>query len=198
MDPQVLSNLRARVESLGVLSSHAVKPSKLKTYRRATLRFCDWLEENEHNGVFPRDVDMLMVEYVEALYEENPKRGSHQEGLNELSGVEFFDASLRHTLLRARQALAGWDRMVPGTSQPPLPSDVLAAFCAFHLDSGLPDVSLALALAHHGYLRAREVLSLRACDFAFPGDVRLSDRSRDTQAGCMVLEAKTGKHEFFL
>lgn len=73
---------------------------------------------------------------------------------------------------------------------------ILAAVCAFYVERARPDLALAFSLAHHGYLRALEVLSLRAFEVAFTGDVRLGDGHDSARAGCVVKDAKTGRYQF--
>lgn len=89
----------------------------------------------------------------------------------------------------------GWDKTVPFKSPSPLSITAVNALSALLVSIGDILTSLAINLLFHGFLRSKEVCSLRANDICFANNARLSDFLAN-RAVYVVTDAKTGKIQF--
>jgi hypothetical protein len=127
------------------------------------------------------------------LFAASDLRGYRQKFINTEFGIEFMVPSFKEHLFCARQAISGWDRIVPASSTPPASHAVLSALVCWLLDTGQSGMGLALYVSFFGYLRARETLNLRRSDVVLPG----TRACRRRENACLLIrEAKKGKNQF--
>ena len=113
--------LRNELGAINFLRKAKKKENTVRDYKRATLCFAHWLEEQYPYCKPVTELDRRLAEYGCQLLTANPKRGQHQKFLCTLYSIEFFMPENSHQLQCAWQASHGWTRQQPPKSPPPLP-----------------------------------------------------------------------------
>lgn len=179
------------------LSFLRVNKSTLLTYRKAVdefLAFCSGRKLAAHSR---RRVDDHLADFGNALYRDNSRRGQRQLFINAVMGVELLDPHLKGHLLRSRAVYAGWDKVAPGSSPPPIPVGLLAVLIFYIRGTGNRCAGLGILLAFHALLRIQELLRLTWADVLLPGDCRLPHSCRQGRSGGVLIRiAKTGVLQF--
>lgn len=96
----VHSELRRRVDSLGILPRAALKAGTVKAYTEAVEAFHEWAHTFFPAAVYPADLNTVLLQHITCMYDENPRRGARHRAVNTLRGVEYFDARLARSLQR--------------------------------------------------------------------------------------------------
>ncbi len=154
---------------MSFLRKASVKQETYDRYVKAYKRFYVWLGSAE---VRLEDLDELLVQYFEEVYEENEGAGK-SIGKMALAALIFFVPKCKLRLSSARQALKGWDRLTPSEAYPPLDrrSNLLIAYWLFV--HGKASFGVAVLLAFECFLRISEVVGISLEDFMFEGDSSL-------------------------
>ena len=156
-----------------ILWEARVKPATAASYRKAVAEFVEWLDDVDASPSSSFELDMAMSSWFQELYLDNDGKG-RSKASKALFGVILRLPHLRDKFPGARQALRGWEKLVPSQSYPPMPWGV-ALVVAARLWARLgPSFGVATILAFHCYLRVGELCNLRFRDVALPGDLRLA------------------------
>jgi integrase len=156
-----------RRKPVGPLKATLVKPSTLLLYHHSLQVFYLWLRF--HCLLWPAtsdELDILVSSFGEAAWEEGETRALFA---NLLSGIRYFEESLRTSLFASRRLLTAWDRNEWTVRSFPLTAQMVKAMAGAALELGWIDVAVALLVGFAGLLRVLELLSIRACDIK--GDV---------------------------
>lgn len=127
------------------------------------------------------------------------RRGQRQLLVNCVMGCELFNPHVKGHLRKARAVYAGWEKVQPSRSPPPVPAALISLLSLTLRAAEKPDVGLALLLTFHGLLRISEICSLEWRDVLLPGDVRLPrsvTRNGERGGGLLIRVGKTGVLQF--
>lgn len=138
-----------------------------------------------------RRCDMAMSDYVHVLY---ANREPHYKAVNALYGLVLHRPELRPHMHRSRAALAGWNKVRPRKSYPPISRTVLNALVFVMATMGATDMALATLLTWECYMRASELLALRPKDVLYKGDKRMP--LTEVTGGVLIRSSKTGANHF--
>jgi len=141
-------------------------------YRAGLRKFLLWLVDNsfDDDDVSVAELDELFLDYIHVL---------HRTGLplsparHALYGMEMYMPHLRRQLVRSRQAIRGWRKLVPAVSHPPLTwelTNVIALQLAHH---GHWRYGVAVLLGFDCMMRVSELLALTTDDIADDYDCRI-------------------------
>lgn len=111
--------------------------------------------------------------------------------MNAIMGAELFNPHLKGCLLCARTVYAGWDKIEPRMSPPPVPAALLACVVLVLRDEGYHEEALGILLTFYALLRIGEICRLCWEDVFLPGDCRLPNSVDRNSGGVLVRIAKT-------
>ena len=161
----------------GDVANAVLKVETYQTYKRAALRFLDWV-----GAAFPslcvssdEQMDALLHIYINTLACNN---GSRSLASLTLSSITHFIPRFRWSLPRSQRALAGWRKLSPSQSWPPIPYDIAMLLAFSFLITGDFDKAVITLLSFHCLLRINECLCLRVCDVAGANDIRFGSSAR--------------------
>ena len=163
-------HLRAAArQQLGPLHRHRVSAKTYARYLHAAQQFTTWVTASGMPlAVSLDELDAQACRYLEQLW-------AHGEGRNlagdTLSAVQHF-LHKRRILTAAWGLFSAWGRLEVPDRAPPLPLQVLYAFCGLALSERKPALSAALALGFHCLLRTSELLTMRWCQVTLGADHR--------------------------
>ena len=113
--------------------------------------------------------DDALLEYQESLHE---RGGSFGNASRTLAAVAWarpkLGSPLRSIFPQAMRALAGWRRLHPLTSRPPIPELVVFGLAMTMLELGEPWMALGTIVMFETYMRPSELLSLRRFQVVTP------------------------------
>jgi len=116
--------------------------------------------------------DQMMVEYLEYLYSQGMAKSQAVKAKAALLWMSPHLKSPRSTVSKilpcASAALAGWGRLEPGLTKPPIPRLVAMGISHWMCQNGLIFEALAIALLFESYLRVSELLALRQLQIVQP------------------------------
>lgn len=179
------------------LSMCRVNSTTLATYRNAVDEFLEFCQDRELTAYSRMRMDEHLALFGNTLFQESSRRGQRQLFVNAVMGVELLNPHLKGHLLRSRAVYAGWDKMSPGSSPPPVPVALLAVLVLHLRSNGNRTAALGILLAFHALLRIQELLWLTWEDVLLPGDCRLPHSSRSSGSGGVLIRvSKTGRLQF--
>lgn len=178
------------------LSLRRVNEATLKSYTDAVVDFIHFCGSNSKCPRSAQELDEAFAAFGNGLYQNNPRRGQRQIFVNAIMGAELFNPHLKGSLLRARAVYAGWDKIQPRVSPPPVPEALLAVIVLDLKDQGLHEEALAIFLTFYALLRIGEICRLCWDDVLLPGDCRLPDTGDRGSGGVLIRIAKTGVRQF--
>lgn len=188
----------SRRESSFELYEANFKTATVKKYKAAVVDFVEWLEATDAFCDTLEDLDTLAVRYIHKLYRRDRTR-SNQAGVNLRYGLTMVLPALRRRGMPCTDfALAGWKKLRPGKSYPPMPAAVAQAVAGHLSMEGDFRTGVAVLLAFECYLRCGELLALRRSDVSFPDHVRSWAGAEATAAVDPVLRlraTKTGRDQ---
>ena len=174
------------------LISATLSPPTRKAHTQAYNTFLLSLTYLPHSS---SQLDKALSAYIEDNFETDPSSGRRQKMSYIICFLSLASPDLKHCLGLSRRALAGWSKLRPPTPALPVTRSMMLAFAYyFHKVSG-SSASTAIALQWCTYMRASEVLSLRASDVALPGDIRVQHIGVDI-GGINIEFSKTGPTQF--
>lgn len=178
------------------LSLRKVNGSTLSAYRSAVGEFATFCSDQCRDPQTVFDFDNCLADFGNHLYSISPLRGQRQLLINCVMGIELLNPHLKGSLKRSRAVYAGWDKIHPSSSPPPIPAALIALQAMTLRACGLGEVGLALLLAFHGLLRISELGRLLWHDVLLPGDIRLPESTARNSGGLLIRVAKTGVLQF--
>lgn len=179
------------------LSMQRVNESTLLAYQKAIGEFLFFCRARELTAYSRMRVDDALADFGNHLYGVCARRGQRQLFINAVMGAELIVPHLKGYLLRSRAVYAGWDKVTPGSSPPPVPVALLAVIVLHFREKGYRSAGLGILLAFHALLRIQELLRLTWADVLLPGDCRLPHSSRTNGTGGVLIRvAKTGVLQF--
>jgi integrase len=147
---------------VGPLKATLVKPSTLQLYHHSLKVFYLWLAF--HRILWPAtldDLDIHVSSFGEAAWEEGETRALFA---NLISGIRYFEESLKNSLFASKRLLTAWDRNEWTVRSFPLTFPMVKALAGVAVSRGWLDVAVALLVGFAGLLRVLELLSVRRCD----------------------------------
>jgi integrase len=172
------------------------KEATRQAYRKAAIKFVEWMDDVGVEAVTFKDLDELMAEYVHLLYLAQPT-ASPTQGIYVRYGVTMLLPEVTaHGLPITDRALAGWRARKPSTPWPPLTWDITVLIACSLARHGRLHAAVAILLGFHCYLRGSEIVELRRQDVSLPGDRRLGSVGMDPNSGHLRLrQTKTGTEQ---
>lgn len=147
--------------------------STVKRYKAAVGDFALWLAATGEDCDTLSELDALVDRYIHILYRRDRAK-SPQAAVNLRYGLTMLLPELKRPgLPRADLAIAGWRKMQPGKSYPPIPHVAVVAAAAWLVVSGEFRAGVAVLLGFECYLRAGELVRLRREDVGFPDQARV-------------------------
>jgi integrase len=147
-------------------------------YRRAVqqwLVYCGDGPRHYHRPLVHRsggrDMDECLCMYLASIYRQHGGRLRYR-AVNTLYGVYALWPHVRHQLTSSEQLVAGWGRLRPSLSHPPLTWPLVTLIAVTMCLNGYTDGGLATLVAFDALLRVSEMASLRVCDVSAPTDPR--------------------------
>ena len=141
--------------------SQAVESQYVKHYQ-GYLSFC-----REHGLELPpaSGTDANLADYMDVLYLEGQPMN---QGEKILASIEYFNGTLRGSLLRSRRALRGWRKEQPLQSRAPLPKLVVYGLCMKMIAHGKRTHALKTILDFDTYMRPGESQDLMKKHLVIP------------------------------
>jgi integrase len=166
------------------LMGHALAPDTHDKYTKALQRFVAFCDERAVHVRTVRDVDRHLARFVQHLFDTAQPFGVASCAVY---GLQHYAPWAGKGLEAAKMALAGWKRLRPSVSHPPLTWELTCLLAAWMAAHGQHDAGLALLLGFDCYLRIGEILGLKVGDVAVNDDARLGAAYR----GVMIRLART-------
>jgi integrase len=157
--------------AMSFLRKASVTELTYKRYERAYERFYVWLGRR---GVKVEELDELLLQYFEEIFEENNGSGK-SVGKLAMAALVFFVPESKTALGLARQAMKGWDRLTPSQAYPPLDRRTNCLIAYWLILHHKFDFGVAVLLAFECFLRISEVVNIRMEHFMFDGDSNLPE-----------------------
>ena len=159
---QTLARHRAKA---GPLAEKQVSKSTQTQYTFAVVWFFSWVAANRLT--LPRDpwqIDLIVCEAVETLWQEGESRGmcGHL-----LSGLSLGLPPLRGHLSGAWRLWNAWGKQELPVRAPPLTLTMAQALATVSWEWGFSDVAVLIIIGFLCFLRTEEILSLRVKDIVF-------------------------------
>lgn len=176
--------------------------STASSYAKAVRAFLEFCQRESLAPVTAEALDLCLTRYIHVSFRTGVV--SKSSVAHALSGVVAFCPALKDKIPTAWASFAGWDRLCPAVSHPPMVFDAMAAVAVGLASVGASsgDVSASAAalgvfLAFHCYFRVGELCKIRLRDLAGPGDARLPSRaSADGVVLVRLPQTKTGIEQF--
>lgn len=154
------------------LCTDNVEAESRRRYAVQLARFDGWLARGGHPTVEGlatalrwRELDGLVVSYLQVLYDEDWPQG---HGHDLASGLQWRNNCSRVELRGCWRALTAWEVAEPGDFRTPLPLDILLALVAAALGLRQGGLAAILLLMFHCLLRPGEAAALRIGDILLP------------------------------
>jgi integrase len=152
------------------------------------------------------DLDDCVQLYIGHLYAAHDGKQRHR-AVNTVYGIYAVDPHLRHQLRRSEQLLAGWTRLTPALSHPPLTWPLVTLLACTMAKSGYHGCALATVIGFHALLRVGELAAIRVADVSLPTDARrglhvptgpnaITGSSRPTRVCIRLAVTKTGDNQW--
>jgi len=190
------------------LRSSVVTSSTLQQYESSVDSFYSFCSHHKLPTHTSRDIDQSLSIFMESLYQ-NCIPGGKQKAANALFGIIRRFPHYKLELPNSRQALKGYQKLLPSIPHPPFTYPSCVAVACVMCKSGYFDMAVAILLMFHCYLRPGEMLQLKVKDIALPGDARLGQVSITAAAATTttatdripfsalrIAKAKTGTNQF--
>ena len=181
------------VHGVSKLVMASVAPATLSRYTKEYVAFFAWADGSVREVSSWSDLDGVMVDYLDELFELNQGRGRSAAG-NLVSAVNLFFPGAKGCLPACGKLLKGWARLRPSAAWPPISRGLnrLVAFWLFK--AGFPWHGMAVLLGFSCLLRISEVLQVVAQDIVFKGDAVLPAGFKH-EALIRLGKAKTGEEQ---
>ena len=134
------------------------------------------------------DLDPVLCEYVEALWQQGDGRSLAQDAL---SGLQWKLPVLKGHLRGAWELTQAWQRLGLPARAPPLPPRHCLALAGWCLQAGYPEMAVGIVLAFHCVLRTGELLALSTRDVS----INLSELSAVLDLGFTKSGVRKGVRE---
>jgi integrase len=167
-------------------------PKTRKRYKAAVRRFLRFVSRHALPVRTTDELDIAMNSFLHDLFiRHDGKRKS--TGQCAISGIRMLKPEWNPLFGRSRLTLKGWSRLVPTVSYPPLSWGLAVCIASVLAQAGRFDMGVAVLLLFDCYLRAGELIALRAGDVGDYGDARIGPGHRQM---CLHLRnCKTGKNQ---
>ena len=184
---------------LSYLTANKVRPETQLNYSHALHLLLGWLLLETLPTLSADEWDDALLEYLEFLHELGGSFGSASRTLAAVAWARpKLGSPLRSIWRQAMRALAGWKRLRPLSSRPPVPELGGFSLAMTMLDLGEPWMALGTIVTFETYMRPSELLSLRRFQVVTP----LRDGEGVTACLTFVLHAlesltpgKTGEYD---
>ena len=166
----------------------------LDSYHKHIREFETWARERGHR-VNANSLDRLVVRYMTELALEDMVQPS--VGAYLVFGLQLLRCTKPRVefLPLAKEALAGWRKLVPGGMRLPVPEEFIFDYAHLALDDGLLDIAFGMILQYDTYLRPSECLALTHAHLGFPAGGRYNKWSIVIAPFQLGSATKTGKFD---
>jgi integrase len=164
----------------------------LKAYESCVDAFLSFCSYHHLSGTTTSQVDTNLSHYMESLYQ-NDISGGKQKAANTLFGIIRRCPQMKLSFPLSRQALKGFNKLVPSISHTPITYYVCIAMSAVMTKSGHLSRAVALLLMFHCYLRISEMDSLLISDIALPQQNRFGTNT--VLSALRIADTKTGTNQ---
>ena len=148
---------------LSRLAARRVRPATELSYLRALTMLLGWLRLKALPEWTALLWDDALVDYAEWTFDRGMGREAFSRTLCAVAwGEPALGGPVRRLFPSAHASLAGWRRLQPGHSRPPLPRALALALAAVLAAQGKPDSGLCILVAFECYLRPSEATTLLA------------------------------------
>ncbi len=170
MEPKLLlPRIRELLPRLGRLAAQRVRPATQQNYLYSLEELCQHLGgcarvEGRYRLPAWRAAtwDPVLVDFLETMYDLGRSKEHCSRVPHALRWAEpGLGPSVRSCLPRTHALLAGWDKLEPGSSRPPLPRVVAVAIATKLCQDGFGMEGLAVLTMFHTYMRPSEMVDLR-------------------------------------
>ena len=177
----------ARRQELGSLRSLLVRPATLNRYKIAVSRFFDFLVLTRQGlPQTPRETDDLLSEFLEELWVEGESKSL---AADTLSGVQFFEPSLKKCIPMSWRLFKAWQQHEVPNWAVPITQQFLNLLCG-RGQKEYPKYVLGCLVAYYGLLRTGELFKLqrkhvtvvRMRVHLFLGETKMSARNASTDS----------------
>jgi hypothetical protein len=166
-------------------------PRTQRDYLQAVLRFLQWAAEEGEDFNDEEQLDEVLCEYLHFLLDDGSGKTL---AVKTLYGLIMLMPRFREGLPAAHAVVAGFARMQPSTSYPPLTRQLMALVAVELRRMGHADMALAVMLAFDGLLRISETCGLWVQDVTDTRDSRLGV-AQDGMS-LRLRKTKTGTNQF--
>jgi integrase len=161
-------------------------------YKSAVIKFIDWCSTTQQDARNYEEFDELLADYLQHTYEENEGKGKGN-AKNTLYGIFMFMPRAVDKLYVSSRIVNRWLKGMPPESYPPLTWELAVTIAVQMVRNGYYQYGVATLLGFDCLLRIGELMNVRACDVAAPGDSRMGVEYRMTTLSIPV--AKTGPNQ---
>ena len=169
-------------------------PATVEKYKRAVHRFLEWCTDNQLNAQTTDELDELLADYFQELYDENDG-GGKSIAVCTLQGIRMYMPRVKRedSLPYAATMCTRWLKDQPSVSYPPLTWDLTVVIACQMARNGYFRYGVATLLAFNCLLRVGELTSLRRESFADGKDSRLGNEYK--HAVVSLDKTKTGRFQ---
>ena len=151
------------------LQAARVKPRSQDIYLRLLELLGAWLKHPTLPSWTTEEWDVVIPDYIQYLFD---SEGQQATATRTVSALFWLIPGLRQKppfgLPHSQAALAGWRKLVPGHSRPPLPRDAMLFLADRLYKMGRAEAALCILLMFETYLRSNDMLSLRCQQVVAP------------------------------
>lgn len=169
-------------------------PATVEKYKRAVHRFLDWCAQTEQDARTIDELDELLADYFQELYDDNDG-GGKSIAVCTLQGIRMYMPRIKRkdSLPYAATMVTRWLKDRPSVSYPPLTWGLAVVIACQMARNGYFSYGVGTLLAFNCLLRVGELTSLRRENFADTRDSRLGAEYK--QAVVSIDKAKTGRFQ---
>jgi integrase len=158
-----------------MLYNASKKDKTIEHYSRAYEKFKNWCHNRNIDDTQHASIDNTISTYLSELYLYHDEKGSSgkTEAAQTVFGLLHFQPTLQKTQLRtAIGILAGWNRLKPSISHPPMTFTITVAVAVTMMTNGHIGAAIATLTAWDCYLRVSELCNLKVKHILTPDDTR--------------------------
>jgi hypothetical protein len=152
------------------LLTASLAPSTITKYTRYAGLFYDWLNIHGHQPSTTIQLDLLLSNYLQQLYDGGSGKAA---AASTIYGLNMSQPGITKQLPYSLKSLQGFQKLKPSKQHPPLPWPVTCVIAVAMWRRGYLREGIVTLLAFDCYLRINEALELRREDVALGEDVRL-------------------------
>lgn len=179
--PQTVSNYMPISSRVVDIINARLAPSTQAKYTAAFSQFCTWCQTQGFDLLHliahePIELDIILCEYLLEVFEDFESIGGsgRSTGEHTLNGLLHYFPEYQIQFPRSRAFLAGWARLKPSISHPPLMWPLVISVALTMLNNNQLEYGIATLLAFDCYLRVSEYSRLSRSQVLLPHDARFS------------------------